>query len=323
MSGSQGENTIPFSYDGYTGDIETAPKLIVEEDGKFETNYPIKFNLQKPKGVDGQLRDQTGDAARNMLYAHSLGLPELTQRSTPRMGKAIVVGGAPSIAEQLEVIRKFASEPDNWVFAINWSHTWLIQRGIIPKACVLFEIDAEPDTVLKAAHDQVTYYICSHCDRKTFDSLAAYKRVLWHSPPNSDGEKEINQRLFKDSHLVGGGIGTFLRTISIALAAGFRQIELFGCDASFPDDSPSTHVDGYETANKVDTDAFYVWAKPVDPTINPTPPRRFKTVGYLALQMTEFQEYCRINHGHFALRVHGDSLLHYAHRSYFPQQYEP
>ena len=309
----------PFSYDGCTEtDMSKVEKLIAMENGFPIVNYPIRFNLQKPKGPDGQPRDQTGDAARHMRYAHTLGLPEVTTVLPPRMGRAIIVGGAPSIADELETIRALATDPDNAVFAVNWSHTWLINNGVIPKGCVLFEIDTEPESVLKAAHKDVTYYICSHCSNKTFDDLANFKRILWHSPPNSPGEKEVAEELFKDATEIGGGVGTFTRTLSIVLALGFRSIELFGCDSSFPDDSESTHVKGYETANRVDTDAFYVYAKQK----STEKIRRFKTVGYLALQVEEFKEYCRVNHHMFALRVHGDSLLRYAHSMQYPNQYE-
>lgn len=309
----------PFDYEGC---VETDPdkveKIVSIEDGKPVVHYPIKWNLQKPKGADGAQRDQTNDAAKNMRYAATLNLPQLKQSPMPRMGRAIIVGGAPSIADHLGEIRRLASDPDNAIFALNWSHTWLLERNIVPHGCVLFEIDAEPDTVLKASHEKVTYYICSHCSGKTFDELSHRKHVLWHSPPNSPGEQEVSDEFFKDEIKVGGGIGTFLRTISVAMCVGYRNFEIFGCDSSFPLDSESTHVKGYETANDVRTDAFYVWAKQV----GTNKMRQFKTVGYLALQVEEFKEYCRINHHWFALRVHGDSLLRFAHEADHPAQYQ-
>jgi hypothetical protein len=219
----------------------------------------------------------------------------------------------------LEQIRALAADPDNWVFAINWTHTWLIQNGIVPKGCVFFEIDAEPGTVLKNAHKDCTYFICSHCEAITFSALEGFKRVLFHSPPNSDAERLVNEELFKDSYLIGGGVGTFTRTLTVALTIGFRGIELFGVDGSFPQESKSTHVEGYETVNNVSTDAFDVIAQA---TNDHTKMRKFKTVGYLALQVDEFQEYCRINHQHFACRIHGDSLMRFAHENYFPEQYD-
>lgn len=303
------------------GDVnpENLPRLIVKEDGKdAEVNFPIRFKLTKPLDDEGNQRDQTGDAAEHMRYAHTLQLPTLTMPSTPRIGKAVVVGGAPSIAGFVDKIKELAADPDNAVFALNRSHTWLLNLGIVPYGCPLFEIDAEPDSLFKNAHPDVTYYICSHCHPKTFDELKGHKRVLWHSPPNSPGEKVVADELFEGAVHVGGGVGTMLRTVSLALVLGFRSIELFGCDSCFPDDSPSTHVEGYETVNNVETDSFYIYARKEDGS----EVRRFKTVGYLALQVREFEEYCKVNHHMFALRVHGDSLLQFSHKTVYPHLYE-
>jgi hypothetical protein len=308
-----------FSYNYSPAADEPPPeKLTVNHNGFETTAFPIKFNVIKPVDqATGVTRDQTGDAAKNMRYAESLGLPRLLKSTYPRAGKAIIVGGAPSVKEHLETIRALAADPDNAVFSLNWTHTWLIQQGIIPHGTVFFEIDAEPDSILKNAHKSVTYYICSHCHSRSFDELKDYKRVLWHSPPNSEGEGEVFTELFAGDIMVGGGINSFTRTVSIALILGFRALELFGCDGSFPDDSLSTHVEGYETANDVKTDSLIVYAKD-----NETGEvRPFKTVGYLALQTEEFKEYCRLNHQFYACRVYGDGLLRYVHAKAYPDQY--
>lgn len=297
---------------------ENEPKLdpINLENGKIA--FPIKFNIVKPTDKQtGEFRDQTGDAAKNMRYAATLNLPVLSNPGPPRMGRAVIVGGAPSVKGQLRDIKKLAKDPDNAIFALNWTHTWLINQGIVPYATVFFEIDAEPDTVLKNIRKDVVYYICSHCDQKTFDALAGYKRILWHSPPNSPGEKEVHDELYPNHAMVGGGINSFTRTVSIALMLGYRNIEIFGCDGSFPEDSKSTHVEGYETPNNVKTDSLEVVA--VDTTTGER--RTFKTVGYLALQTEEFKEYCKLQHQMFACRVHGDGMLAFVHRKNWPHQY--
>jgi hypothetical protein len=306
-------------YSGEVIGMDPEERLFFEDDsGTGAIKAPIRFQLVKPSDESGKPRDQTNDAAEHMRYAASLGLTELKQAPLPRMGKAIIVGGAPSIKENLEKIRALAADPDNTLFAVNWSHTWLIQNNIVPGVCVFFEIDAEPDSTLKAAHPDVSYYICSHCHPKTFDELKNFKRILWHSPPNSEAERIVGDELFKGSNLVGGGVGTMTRTMTVALHLGYRNLELFGVDSSFPDDSKSTHVDGYETTAKPEVDGFYVYAKD-----NHTGKvRRFKTMGPLALQVEEFKEYCRVNHAVFALRVHGDGLLKYVHEHTYPSQYD-
>lgn len=316
-----GEWTPHPLYTGYPLDPDTMAKIeklhIEDDSGEEPLKYPIRFHLQKPNDEFGNIRDQTHDAAKHMRYAHSLGLPELKNEPRPRMGKAIIVGGSPSMKNHLEHIRRLADDPDNTLFAVNWSHTWLIQNGIVPDACVFFEIDAEPEDTLKAAHQDVTYYICSHCHPTTFDELKGFKRVLWHTPPNSPIEKEVGDEIFPGSNLVGGGIGTFTRTLTIALHVGYRNIELFGVDSSFPDNATSTHVDGYETTAKPDVDGFYIYAKVEDTGEI----KRFRSMGYLALQVEEFKEYCKVNHSVFAIRVHGDGLLRFVHKNSYPDQY--
>ena len=40
-----------------------------------------------------------------MRYAHSLNLPQLIQAPLPRRGTAIIVGGAPSVKDNLEITK--------------------------------------------------------------------------------------------------------------------------------------------------------------------------------------------------------------------------
>lgn len=293
----------------------TGKYIQVEQGGHQSAVYPIQFHCRKPAdAVTGEQRDQTGDAAEHMRYAASLNLPTVDM-GEPKEGTAIIVGAAPSVQSRIDQIRALASVPGNAVFALNWTHTWLLKNGIVPNGCVMFEIDAEPKEILEDAHPDVDYYICSHCHQTTFDSLEEQKRILWHSLPNSEAESVVHDEFFKDKTMLGGGVSTFTRTMSLALTLGYRKMELFGVDSSFPDDS-SSHIIGYPTTVTTD-DAFFVWAK--DETTNEV--RRFKTVGYLAYQVDEFKRYCQAYHGLFSLKVHGDGLLPWVHRQMWAHQY--
>lgn len=303
--------------------LEQASKPLSEDqcihfpDGEGDDlKAPILFHVKRPDGPDGKERDQTLDAAAHMRYAKTLNLPELFQFPRPRFGRAIIVGGAPSIKDHLEEIRELSKDPRNAIFAINWTHTWLINNGIIPRGCVFFEIDAEPATILENAHPDCTYFICCHCHPKTFDMLKGYKRVLWHTHPNSDLEDQVHNEIFPNSHLCGGGIYTFTRSITVAMFLGYRHFDIFGCDSSFPDDG-NTHVEGYETVFDAKVDGMFVYAQNSDTK----EVRRFKTTGALALQVQEFVEYCKRNHQFFSLRVYGDSLLRFSHEMAYPEQY--
>lgn len=301
----------------YTGGHADAEPIIVkDEQGNDQVKHPIRFQVRNSETPTGDIRDQTKDAAEHMRYAATLRLPELGKSPRPRLGRAIIVGGGPTLKTELENIRALARDPCNAIIAVNWSHTWLINNGIIPQGCVFFEIDAEPDSVLKAAHPDVTYFICSHCHQKSFDELDGRRRVLWHSVPNSPVETEVSKELYPGAEYVGGGISTFTRTMTVALFLGYRHIDLFGCDGSYPE-AGSTHVEGYETVMDSVVDGMDIWGK--SETTGEV--RKFKTLGYLALQVEEFKVYCQVNHQVFSLRVHGDSLMRWVHKEAFPDQY--
>jgi hypothetical protein len=298
--------------------MEMSPALRVTEDGKSVLAPKIIFYCTKPRDETGQIRDQTGDAARHIRLAAERNLPRIKKVEEPNTGKAIIVGGGPSIADQLDKIKEFAADKNNAIFALNWAHTWLIKNGILPTACVMFEIDVDPCQIIDNTHPDVTYYVCTHCHPLTLDGLKDRKVVLWHSPPNSPGEKIALDELFPGDLNLGGGIATFLRSMSIALVLGYRQFELFGVDSSFPDDYPSTHIIGYPTITSPKADGIFIYAK--DDKSGEV--RRFKTVGYLAYQVEEFIKYLKVNHMLFRLKVHGDTLLAFVHRNMWAHQYE-
>ncbi len=107
--------------------------------------------------------------------------------------------------------------------------------------------------------------------------------------------------------------------MTVGLHKGFRHFDLFGCDSSYPPTGKS-HVDGYETIMDAQTDGMELSAR--DDSTGEM--RKFRTLGYLALQVEEFKLYCQANHMMYSLRVYGDehSLLKFTHERMFPDQYE-
>lgn len=293
---------------------------IVEENGKPTLINHIKFSVVHPKKPDGTEWDQTQDAVNNIRHAATLDIPHiaLNPGAFPLDHRAVIVGGGPSIESELENIRALAADKRNHIFALNWAHTWLLKQGIPPDACVLFEIDVDPCGIIEAAHPDTTYYICTHCHPLTAESLKGHKRVLWNTPPNSPGEEVALNELFPNEVWLGGGVATFLRTVSLALALGYRNFDVFGCDSSFPDDAKTTHVNGYPTIVSPEIDSMWVYAYDEKSGAQ----RRFRTVAYLAYQTEEFKAYCKVNHVLFKMRVHGDTLLGFLHRMMWAHQYE-
>lgn len=237
-------------------------------------------------------------------------LPELEEHP----GKCIIVGSAPSVAEHLEQIKALKVGEYDIICSLNGTHGFLNKHGIIPNIHVIFEIDVRDLSIIGSQPNEGTrYYVCSHCPMEVAEALKGQKCVLWHcfnEPP--DYQAKIAE-YFPGEFMVGGGHATFFRTMNIAVILGYREFEIFGCDSSFGEGS--THLDDYPTPTC--EDAVEVWG--YDPRIQGV--KKFRTIGSLALQASEFIRFCEVNHAGLSIRVHGDSLLRYLHESRYPEQY--
>lgn len=139
-------------------------------------------------------------------------------------GHAVIVGGGPSLADNLGSIRK-RIEHGQTVFALNGSAAFLNRHEIVPDYQVI--LDARPENVaLKArAHEHL---IASQCHPSMFDGL---KRVtLWHA--NLD-DIEDHLPIPRPAYaLISGGPTVGLSAMNLAYALGYRSLHLYGYDSS-------------------------------------------------------------------------------------------
>ncbi len=256
-------------------------------------------------------------ATTNMKHALTLGLPELEVGSV-KPGKAIIVGAAPSVREHIDRIKELASDPENIVFAINDANDFLMANGIVPHGNVLFEVDQDLKELERRHHPDITYYIHSFAHPTTFEHFADKKVILWHC---FSAEREHNELLkhFKNKQfMVGGGVCTTLsKTMPLCMFMGYRDFELFGFDSSFADD---THFNGSPYGDKMRVLEITVQVR--NSETGEMKERTFKTLPYLARQADEFRRACECHHWMMKIRVHGDGLLPWMHRTTYPQLYE-
>ena len=246
-------------------------------------------------------------AASNMRHSATLGLPELMPQNM--RGKCLIVGSSPSLKNQLPVIKELAKDETTKIFAINDALPYLLDNGVIPYATVVFEIYGDPGVVVKRLHPEINYYVCSMCDPSTFEMLKDNKVIIWHL--DSDQQEHLDLiGLFKTNFIIGGGAYTFTRTLPIAVALGFRDFEVFGVDCSYEEGGES-HFFGTPEEGSME-----IRAEATDGT-----QRLFVTKPYLARQADEFRRICKLNHWLFKMKVHGDGLLGWIHRSMYPQFY--
>lgn len=269
---------------------------------------PLQFQFKEL--IDWDIWKQ--QALPRIEYAAALGLRSLIQLQ-PHNGLAVIVGASPSIVEHKKQIKGMQFEEGTAIFSVNGAHHWLVKNGIIPNIHVLFEHDLEnsEQALGGSPNSDVTYYICSHCPQNVFDDLAAYKRVVWHcSSPFEDYQEAIHKH-FPGQFMVSGGYSTFFRTLTIAMLLGFRQFEIFGCDSSFTE---TPYVAGYQQQTKEETVSVY--------GVGPDgEAKKFTTIGGLAFQAAEFAKFCEHHHHELKIKIHGDGLLNFVHKTRYPEQY--
>lgn len=170
----------------------------------------------------------------NMESALRRGLPVVTKLE-PNGRSLAIVGGGPSVADDLEELRNF--EGDIW--AVNGSLDWLASHGIQTQGYVL--IDPAHEMIVRYLHGghDCEYFIASMCAPETFDILSGKRVTLWH--PGSNDVKPP-----KGQGMIGGGPTVMSRAPMLAFCLGYRDVHLFGADSSY--EGERHHV--YENAER-------------------------------------------------------------------------
>lgn len=238
-----------------------------------------------------------------------------------RAGTFVIAGGGPSIEDHLDRLRELQHEP-NGICAVPGSHAWLMQNGIIPKWCILLEVNIDTRALCETPNDETTYLIASHCHKSTFDHFKGRNIVMWHAFAGSNERKYVREVDGPDAAILGGGCTSALRALNVGLVLGYRQFEMFGVDSSFSKGDERSHVYGTDYP-------WYVKGQIIDIEFNR---HWYKTAGYLATQARDFAKFCKI-HGpaldmalppprQWGVKVHGEGLLPDMHRHMYPHMYQ-
>jgi hypothetical protein len=210
---------------------------------------------------------------------------------------AIIVGGAPSIQEHLNIIKLMADSPRTVLFGLNNVPKYLYDNKILVNAGIL--VDAREQNI--EFYENIGAFELS---RLPFNMLVA----SWVSPIILEKIKkfnmfhmasDLNMRIAKDGGLfIGGGRTVGLVGLALIVALGYRNIHIFGYDSSFTDGEH--HAYSQASNDK-------------DPVIDVTyQDRTFKTTPWMAKQAEDFIELSQaLMKENVTLTVHGDGLLPY------------
>lgn len=155
-----------------------------------------------------------------------LDFPFLTL-SEPHGRDAVLVGGGPSIKDDVELVR-WRQQNGATVFAMNGAATWLLKQGI--EADWLVMADARPENVrFLRGYPAKGYLISSQCSPILFEGLPKDRTIVWHI-----GVDGVENHIHRDGMhaLVGGGVTTGLCALVLAEIMGHRTLHLYGFDSS-------------------------------------------------------------------------------------------
>jgi FkbM family methyltransferase len=141
---------------------------------------------------------------------------------------ALIVGGGPSLPEQLMLIAQL-QRGGAIVIATNNTDRFLRERGITPNFHVM--IDARPEVAEFIRPGGIKLY-ASMCDPTTLErAAAAGDLTIWHALTDN-----VDQVLGR-AMLIGGGTTVGTRAMALAYVMGFRRLMLFGMDSCYREDA--------------------------------------------------------------------------------------
>jgi uncharacterized Rossmann fold enzyme len=149
-------------------------------------------------------------------------------------GMAMIVGGAPSLNDELKNLRTHKNR-GGVIFAMNGTHDWLIERGIVPDFHVLLDARQENVQFVQKPHKDVTYLVAAQCHPDIFDALEGHKVTMWAACFDTREQESDLCTKFpgKPIFMVGGGATVGLKTLNLAYLWGFRKIRMYGMDSSY------------------------------------------------------------------------------------------
>jgi len=179
---------------------------------------------------------------QNMEAAVARGYPQILKQEPIKDGMIMLVASGPSVAGQIDVIRKMAKTSK--IVAIKDAHDWLISQGVIPDYALA--IDPQEHRIsFHKPHKAVEYMIASQCHKAMFDNLEGHNVTIWH-PYVMKGQDRP-----KNTMLIGGGTTSGLRAISLFYVLGYRQFALFGFDSCNDGDKLRVNGSGLKPSDQL------------------------------------------------------------------------
>ena len=214
------------------------------------------------------------------------GLPWFQEQPAHDRAMVLVAGG-PSLGDELLALRFTQGD----VFALNGTHDYLIERGLVPDYMVLLDSREASAGFVARPHPDVTYLLAAVCHPQAFEHTKEHRVILWAGDQDGMAETVPSAPV-----LVGGGATVGLKALCLGYLWGYRTFHLFGLDSCYRGDEGHAYP---QSLNDGEARLDVEFAG-----------RTYSCAPWMAKQAVEFQRTARLlTTLGCAIHVHGEGLL--------------
>lgn len=168
----------------------------------------------------------------NVAHNVKLGFQQVQPHATNDV-EVMIVGGGPSLADNIEEIRRLREDGVKLI-AINNAYKFCVDHGVKPSAMVMVDAREFNNRFVDPVIPECKYFIASQCDPSVFAKLPKEQTYIWHT--SADLINEILAAQYDRWYPIPGGSTVLLRTIPLFRMLGFKRFHIFGCDSCLTGD---------------------------------------------------------------------------------------
>lgn len=147
--------------------------------------------------------------------------------------EVMIVGGGPSLAANIEEIRRLREDGVKLI-TINNAYKYCLDHGITPSAMVMVDAREFNLRFVEPIVPDCKYFIASQCDPSVFSKVPKEQTYIWHTSTEMLNDILANQ--YERWYPVPGGSTVLLRAIPLFRMLGFKRFHVFGCDSCLDGD---------------------------------------------------------------------------------------
>ncbi len=202
---------------------------VTEQDGKFHSAPDLKGSPVPNEQV-----------IENIRASARFDLPIL-EKQKKKEGSFIFIGGGPTLTKFIDEIKE-RSKNGEYICTSNQTYDFLVEKGIIPTACVIVDPKECVQEYIKNPQIESVFYIGTVCNPNVAKNLIKSNmnvvKLLVAYGIEDESDITVQKELYNKSgynYLVGGTM-MGLRALNFAVLLGFSKIEYYGFDSCYDSD---------------------------------------------------------------------------------------